>query len=295
MGKASHKINASRFLEDYRAGKSDQELMADYKLTPQTLEKLLQKLRERDMLHSGEMRAAPYPETVAFEPLASASPTGTMSHPEKPFREHDRDKQRTEMRREESSKCPQCGAAITSKMLLCAECGHMLPGEERWENVEPKKRLIDRIPPKVLGSIVALPFAIALLYVFTEIIIPMALAVADKRSQTTEQSKRAGREVLRGEKATGQRAAVPEHLASVVKELIDANVFSDANPDFTGFTTGPAWEELSEDQRLDHLDALRMDMLRVRTKFQFTVVDPGGKIIGRATENSVSLIEEEQQ
>lgn len=294
MAKASHKINASRFLEDYRAGKSDQELMADYKLTPQTLERLLQKLRERDLLHSGEIRPAPYPETVAFEPLASASATGTISHPEKPLREHDWDKQRTELRREESSKCPQCGAAITSKMLLCAECGHMLPGEKRWENVEPKKRLVDRIPPKVLGTILALPVAIALIYVFKDIVIPMTLATADKRAHTREQSKPPGREAPRGEKTTGKRAAVPENLASTVKELIDANVFSDANPDLTRFTTGPAWEELSEDQRLDHLDVLRSDMLRVRTKFQFTVVDPGGKIIGRATENSVSLIEDEE-
>ncbi len=60
----------------------------------------------------------------------------------------------------------------------CPECGHMLPGEERWESVEPPQRLVDRVPPLVLGSIIASPIAVVFFFLFKNIILPMSESAA---------------------------------------------------------------------------------------------------------------------
>lgn len=295
MGKAKQRINAKRFVEDYRAGKTDDRLMDEHHLTRSALPKVLAKLVEENLLDSGEILSRPvFEETVLLDPPGVPG-SGSQSNKESPrgTRVSSREKQ-SEKSSDKSLVCPQCGAQVSLTMLLCPECGHMLPGEERWERVEPQKRFIDRVPPKVLGCIIALPAAIALLFVFKNMIIPMTNVTIEKRADEMRRQKAAAHRKtdVRQAPQTRQRSQVSTDLDALVKQLVDMKVFSEAQPDLTLFVTGERWNDLSEDERIDHLEGLRTIMLHTWSKFQFAVVEPGGKLVGRATDSSVYLLNE---
>ena len=295
MGKVKQRVSAKRFVEDYRAGKTDDELMEEYHLTRTSLPKVLARLVKQNLLDSADIRSrGAFQETVLLEPPVSRADRGSEQTLESPVAgSGPSPENQVEKPKDKALECPQCGAQVTLTMLLCPECGHMLSGQERWERVEPPKRFIDRVPPKVLGTIIALPLAIALIFVFKNVIIPMTNVTIEKRANEMRRHGAAHRSTHpRKTHKVRQRSEVPAKLTDRVKELIENGVFSEAASDYTLFTTGYRWGDLSEDERIGQMEGLRSEMLRTWSKFQFAVVEPGGKLVGRATESSVSLLEE---
>jgi hypothetical protein len=291
MGKAKQKINVKRFLEDFRTGKTDDQLMAKYGLAPASLDKLLTKLMDESLLESGEIRARrDFPETVALPILPTdrkaASPKSIPASRPKPGPSHNNSLRKL---RDKSCECPQCNAPVTGAMLLCPECGHVLPGKERWEQVEPRKRFVDRIPPKALGCVIAFPIAVFLALVFRDIIIPMTHVTIEKRADHMRREKELNKSSLRPAQEERERPDISNELRSLVKGLIDRQVFSEANAGLTVLTTGPLWEQLSESEQMDFLEDLRAEMLQARKRFRFEVVDSLGVVVGQGSEDSISL------
>jgi hypothetical protein len=173
-------------------------------------------------------------------------------------------------------------------MLICPECGHVLPGEKRWANVEPKPRLVDRIPPKVLGTIVALPIAVLLFFVFKDIILPMTESTIEKRTKAL----RAARSTSSSEPGLKDRATqvVPDEvLDRLVDELIRSDVFADANEELTVFYAGSRWSVMSGDERLETLDRLRKAMRKSVGEFELEVLDSSGAAVAWVNHDSVEL------
>lgn len=266
--------------------------MATYGLTRQSLDKLLTKLVDRDLLESGEIRARrSFPETIALEIPPNERKAGAPKNIA--FQQSELGisrRNRLGKRKDTSSECPQCKAAVSQSMLLCPECGHMLPGQERWEQVEPGKRFIDRIPAKVLGCVIALPIAIVLAFVFKDIIIPMTNVTIEKRADELRRKKELKKSAHRPTSHAEERADVSSELSTLVEDLIDRQILSEASSDLTVLTTGLLWKELSEDEQVTVLEDLRSEMLRSRTRFQFDVVDSDGVIVGRGSEDSISVM-----
>ncbi|MBM3299656.1 MAG: hypothetical protein FJY85_06860 [Deltaproteobacteria bacterium] len=274
MGATTQRVNAKRFLQDYRAGKTDEELMEAYGLSRKTLEKLLKKLVDENLLDSSEVRSErPFPATVALKPEPMAR------RPQRP----------AAAKPDSSSTCPQCGASVTVSMLICPECGHVLPGEERWARVEPKKGLLDRIPPKVLGSLLAIPAAVALFFVFKDIIIPMTDATIEKQAETARKkghSQGADRFPRRQQPEQRQSLRTVEKR---VRQLIADDILAGANADFTVLSAGLRWWDITEEERVECMEAIRSAMAEAGEAFQINVVDSEGKILARGTETSLSL------
>lgn len=156
----------TKFLVDFRSGCSDEELARKHDLKQSALKKLLRVLEQKRLLSSAdlEIRAV---EAARME----ASLTG-LDQPDLPRPE------------EFVSTCPQCRAAVTEKLLTCPECGHVLPGEERWSNLEPKKGLLDRVPPIVWGCIIALPIGLLVFYTFKGMLVSMRSTAAEKAQKS---------------------------------------------------------------------------------------------------------------
>jgi hypothetical protein len=303
MGKTKLKVNAKNFVRDYRAGLSDDELIRTYSLSRDSLDKLLKMLVDKDLLDPSELQSgAMFPSTElldipefgeltfgrrensAFKPRPTPRPQPVMEPP----RVDEETKPETK-KEPDSSKCPQCSAGITDKMLICSECGHVLPGEERWANVEPQGRLVDRIPPKVLGTVVALPIAVALFFVFRDIILPMTDATIENRSRSIQTSD-PGRSRTRSAAAMVTKEEADAALDQMVDDLIRGKVFEDANQDLTVFSVGPRWWDMSGDERLDTLDRLRKAMRLSMMEFEVEIIDSLGQAVALVNHNSVDLL-----
>jgi hypothetical protein len=174
-------------------------------------------------------------------------------------------------------------------MLICPECGHVLPGEERWARVEPTKSLLDRIPPKVLGSILAIPVAIALVFVFKDIIIPMTDATIEKQAESARKKDFSSSAERASRGGRPERTQSSKAVETVVRQLIEDEILTGANPEFSVFYAGRRWWEIMEDERIECMEAVRSAMGESLERFEFRVVDSGGKILARVTETSLSL------
>jgi len=299
MAKPKLKVNAKSFVRDYRAGKSDSELMDSYNLSSDGLNKLLKMLVDKRMLFPSELKSDktfPSTELLDAPPFDEPTPRPRPKRVYEPRRDlvieipSKPDEACPETSRAvDSSRCPQCGAQVTEKMLICPECGHVLPGEERWANVEPKPRLMDRIPPKVLGTLVALPAAIVLFFVFRDIILPMTESTIEKRSTAvrTARSTRSNDARLKGRSSQVNPA---EALDRLVEELIGSNVFANANEELTVFHAGPGWWRMSGDERLETLDRLRKAMRKSVGEFELEVLDSSGAAVAWVNHDSVELL-----
>lgn len=302
MGKTKVKVNAKSFVRDYRAGLSEEELIKTYSLSRDSLDKLLKMLVDKDLLDPSELKSGiMFPSTELLDipefgelTFGRREERAFTPHP-KPFVEPPRVSEETgrETKREvDSSQCPQCSAKITDKMLICPECGHVLPGEERWANVEPRARLVDRIPPKVLGMVVALPLAVVLFFVFRDIILPMTDATIENRSRSIHKSD-TSRSRARGPAAMMTEEEADAALEKLVGDLIEAKIFEDANQDLTVFSAGARWWEMSGDDRLKTLDHLRKAMILSMMEFEVEVVDSLGRAVALVNRNSVDLISQQ--
>ncbi len=161
MEQNPQKVNAKKFLRDFRDGKSYEDLMRLHGLTRPKLDKLMRILLERKLLDPSELKSR---SAIPLQRKESITPTNEPQ--ESPTAEvayvgiHREDAQK------DGLSCPQCGARVSQRMLSCPECGHILPGEDRWEAAEPGKGLMDRVSARTLGYIIAIPIGILLFFLF---------------------------------------------------------------------------------------------------------------------------------
>lgn len=299
MGKPKLKVNAKSFVRDYRAGLSDDDLMDTYNLSRDSLDKLLTMLVDKNLLDASEVKSSgAFPATeLVDDPTFGGSPSQPRPKPFVPAKPETVDRKGPEPKPAgvhsgsavDSSQCPQCSAEITDKMLICPECGHVLPGEERWANVEPQPRLLDRIPPKVLGTVVALPIAVVLFFVFKDIILPMTDKTIENSGRTIQRreansQRRAGSETL----PTKEQANA--NLDKLLDDLISGKILVDVDEDLTVFYVGPRWLEMSGDERLRILDRLRLSMILIMEEFECEVVDGNGRTVAWMSPRSVEIV-----
>ncbi len=300
MAKSKLKVNARSFVRDYRAGTSNSDLMDTYGLTSDGLNKLLKMLVDKKLLHPSELKLErDFPSTELLdvpgfgEPTERTRPKPVYEPRREPVVEMPKQPDEPEIEKKNPDpvdplRCPQCGADVTEKMLICPECGHVLPGEERWANVEPKPRLVDRIPPKVLGAVVAFPIAFLLFFVFKDIILPMTEDTIEKRTRAAKAARATG---LKKAGLKERQASVDprEALDRLVDNLIESDVFADVNRELTVFYAGPRWMLMSGDERLESLDRLRKAMRKSVGEFELEVVDSLGAAVAWVNHNSVEL------
>lgn len=287
MEKKPLKVNAKMFLKDFREGKSDGELMRLHGLTPQTLDKLVRLLLDKELLDPSELksrRAEAPTEPEIFIP----TPRPQDILPAEPV--HERNRQ--EHVQSSGSSCPQCGAKVTERMLSCPECGHVLPGQERWEAVEPKKGLTERIHPMVLGCIIALPIGIMLFFLFKDVILPMTEATMEKRNEALRQELPTGKTAMQASKDLAKRAASGV-IRVETQRLIDDGIIAEVKDDYTSFTVGSRWPELPDGAKRKVLADIRTALVRSGITTHFRVVNDSGESIALVTDKSIELFEGE--
>lgn len=273
MDKPKQKVNARKFLEDFRAGKSETELMQAYGLNRVTLEKLYEALIGRKLLDRSEMRP-----TRIDAPLRNAQPPRVTQsvEPSEPSNPYVGVPERAA--HHASTQCVQCGATVSKRALTCPECGHVLAGEERWEGTEPKRRLVDRIPPKLLGCIVALPIAVGFFFLFRDIILPMSESAIGKRADALRQETR-GEAPLKIAREMAQVSS-SKVIEFEVERLAAEDILINANENFTIFVAGPRWNDLSHEAKLAQLSALRQALKNSGMPPSFRLISESGQSLG---------------
>jgi hypothetical protein len=283
MDNKKRKVNAKRFLEDYRSGLSDQELMRLHGLSPASLQKLLLVLQQRGLLSAAVARAE----------RSSRLPDAQTDRRSGRHERATRSGQRSGPAPLEESgfHCRQCGASIDGNMLTCPECGHVLPGEERWSHVGTRDRMLPRVPPWVLGCVLALPIGIGLLLVFKHILIPLSSASIQQRTRPhgAVVSERQHLPAAIDQAKAGKR--LPVHAET--ERLVGEGVVSEASPDFTGFMMSDAWHNLSRDEKIKHVVAIRSALEASDLSVQFTFVDSSGGWVARVSARIMELRDKE--
>ena len=287
MEKKPLKVNAKMFLKDFREGKSDEELMRLHSLTPHTLAKLVRVLLDKELLDPSELKSrradAPTEPEILMPP-----PQPQDIWPAEPVHE----KNRQESVQSSGSSCPQCGAKVTERMLSCPECGHVLPGEERWEAVEPKKGLFERIPARLMGYIIALPIGIMLFFLFKDVILPMTEATVEKRTEALRQELPKGKTPIQASKDLAKRAASGV-IRVETERLRNDGIIAEAKDDYTSFTAGSRWPELSVAEKRKALEDIRSALVRSGIATHFRLVNDSGESLALVTGESVELFEED--
>jgi zinc-ribbon domain len=285
MEKKPLKVNAKMFLKDFREGKSDEELMRLHSLTPQTLAKLVRVLLDKELLDPSELKSrradAPTEPEILMPP-----PQPQDIWPAEPVHE----KNRQESVQSSGSFCPQCGAKVTGRMLSCPECGHVLPGEERWEAVEPKKGLFERIPARLMGYIIALPIGIVLFFLFKDVILPMTEATVEKRTEALRQELPKGKSPIQASKDLAKRAASGV-IRVETERLINEGIIAEAKDDYRSFTAGSRWPELSDAGKRQTLGDIRSALVRSGMATHFRLVNDMGESLALVTGESVELFD----
>jgi hypothetical protein len=286
MEKSSRKINAKVFLQDFREGKTDEELMRLHSLSPTSLAKVVQVLLDKNLLDPAELKSR-----------RAVAPT----EPEIRLPIHDpqdfsRDEPGEEIKPREgeyrgSDFCPQCGAKVTDRMLSCPECGHVLPGQERWEAVEPKKGLTERIPARVWGYIIAIPIGVVLFFLFKDVILPMAESTSEKRNEALRQELPKGKTPLEASKDLAKQAS-SGIIRTEIERLTNEGILTGANKGYTSFTAGSRWVELSDGEKRTALEDIRTAMRRSGITTHFRLVNDSGDSLALVAGESIELYEE---
>ena len=283
MEQQTKRVHAKKFIKDLRAGKTREELMVTHELSPKSLDKTLRLLVEKQLIEPSEAHIS---ENREFSRPADASP---FPSPNEALSVEGSPEQIARKRSQAGFPlCPQCGAQVSSRALICPECGHVLPGEERWERVERKKTLLDRMSPKTLGILIALPIALIVVYVFKDIILPMTEATIDKRVNTLRQEMPVGKSPQQTTRDM-VRSANTHTVALEVERLKTAGVLSESEPDYTAFVVGPFWEELPIEERVKVLEDLRAIMLQSSVHPSFRLLDVHRQTVATVTRRSVVI------
>ncbi len=304
MGKSQKKLHLKRFLKHYRAERPDDELMHIHGLSPRALHKVLQVALERGLLTQAELRPhhrlsllqddQTEPSTTGPLIVSESGPVvedtstsvGRDYMPEPPH-----EKPQREEPAPGESVCPQCQAPVGLRTLICPECGHVLPGEQRWEKVEPKKRLVDRVPPWIWGFILAVPIAILLFFFFRDFMLPSAEQKIEKRLERFRQRNEAGRPPARpgAEVSSAEVQESLRRLDMLVRRLIREERLSSVDEQYSLFTTGIRWDQLTKGQRRALLVSIREIMIKAELSASFRVIDPWGAKVAVVEKDVIHL------
>jgi hypothetical protein len=281
MEKPKQKIKAKQFLEDFRAGKSEAELMRTHGLNRVTLEKLYNVLIEKDLLKASELRPAKIEGSArdadAVRVSQSVEPPeyaeSLVGVPEA-------------ARNYNKTQCPQCGATVGKRALTCPECGHMLSGEERWESVEPQKRLVDRVPPMVLGCIIALFVGVGLFFLF-KALLPLSESAANKRANAIRNETKGEAPMQFAKNMAG--VASSNVIKDEVQRLTVEDVLVRANSKFTVFVAGPGWNILGHDGKVKQLSSIRTALRRSGMDPYFRLVSDSGQLLAQVRGRDIQI------
>lgn len=300
MQKKKVPVDAPRFVKDLRSGKSRDELMLIYDLTPQLYDKLITKLKEKGVIGDEEEAAQELADTSQRIEFREPEPPPTAPVEPPPF---DRDLHTASQEGVEShNQCPQCGAAVKKSDLTCRECGHVLPGEERWSKLEDQQSIFERVPARVWGLIAAIPAAIVLFLVFFYVVIPMQEQRVEKRMEEIR-IERARKKAAAAKKAPSaakkpKEQPPPEQkpigtLEEEVETLINEGILYSARDDYETLRVGEVWSELTWEEQKEYLERVRVAMERERLYANFTVIDGRGDIIVMVTDQDIRRTETE--
>ena len=278
------RVNAKQFLADFRSGMTGEDLMRTHGLTQRNLEKIIAALEEKGMLDSADLKLSPKPPAAEktrpspvvpprVEQFPESAPVGVWTEtPPKPS----------------GSSCPQCGARVSTRALICPECGHVLSGEERWEQAGTKRPWTERIHPLILVTLVALPVAVALFFFFKDFMLPASKAGMDKRIEALQREIPAGKTAKEAAKDMAREVAVTA-LETEVRNLIMQEILAGVDENYATFTAGPRWNQFSQSVLTIHLGNIRAYLLKADLSVDFEVVDGEGRKLARVREDSIIL------
>lgn len=276
-------VSVKKFLADFRSGASDVDLMARHGLDQRGLHKMLSVLEERQLVPAEELKRNRYEppdeqqEQERFDPpmpSGERASSGSGSGGEGETDTH--------------SACPQCGARVTEQMLTCPECGHVLPGENRWSRVQPERSSRFRIPPWVIGCIIAFPIALGMYAVFKHILVPMSAASIHKRTHPS------GKPVPQGHETVSKPgSANPTHssLDEEIQRLTSEGILLRASGDYGVFRVSERWYALSRDAKVAFVTRLgsALDASGVATSFE--IRDETGIVGARVNKEAIELLD----
>jgi hypothetical protein len=282
MAKTTRKVKAKKFVEDFLSGMGREELMRAHDLSAKSMDKLLHILVERGVLAQDQIDRRFFGKTAPTQPAADLP-----ALPERPT-----------ARRIAESSCPQCGAEVSAKSLTCPECGHLLSGAERWGALKEEKTILQRLPPWLIGCVIATPAAVLVVYVFAYLLYPMIEAVGERKAQT-QRAQRSAEKVKRdiqdrktpdGKKEEQSETALIAKRATLEREihaLVQRRIFAGPDESYRSFQAGSAWNGLSEDQKYSHLARIRTGMQQAELPVDFEIRDLWGSTVARVTEEAV--------
>jgi len=258
--------------------------MRDFGLEDSSFDKLLQVLVERKLLDPSE--AESLSGTRAGHSLAvpssvgGAPPSGETS------------KMRATPEKDPESICPQCGAEVGRRTLLCPECGHVLPGEERWQSLDQEKGLLSRVPRRAIGWALALPAAVAIFFTVKNVMIPLTRLNADKKIEDAR--KTVSPNSLASTRDTAAEAVSTEAIEQEVAALIAEGMLSAASQDKITFITGAIWEALGQEERSEIIVRLQEAFRASGLTPVFELVDPFGKTVVKVNDTSTEFVVSEE-
>ncbi len=290
MAEQKQKVNAKQFIEAYRSGKTDMELMRLHSLSPKALEKLVKLLQEKGMLRPsdrGQKPAvsaphrpgvggpAPHPGPAGGRTESARVPPGRAQAPKGSI-----------------NNCPQCGAEVHSRALSCPECGHILSGAGRWEQVKEKRGIFDRIPPIGIGFLIAAPIAVALFFFAKDFMLSASQTAAGRHIENLNKWKEKGRTPMQS--AQHMVGRLNNQVVQLeVNTMIMSDIFSAVDEEYRTFTAGGRWEGLSKAEKIDQLSKVRDAMRRGNMPVDFVVVNQSGETLATVTRNSINIEDEE--
>jgi hypothetical protein len=276
------RVNVKRFLADLRSGMDRERLMEEHGLDPKTLDKLQSLLVKKELLDPSEIPSEfPPPSENGVGSYSGSIPDEPDALGPPPAGEGIVGVSLTE--------CPQCGAAVSERALICPECGHVLPGKERWEEVEPKKTLMERIPPTVLGCLLAIPVAVVLFFFLKDFMLPATESQIDKRIQALREEIPQGKTPLQAAKDMAS-SANERVLKSRVENMIGQGVFSEVDDEYYVFTTGPLWDELSHEDKVRYISGVQSAMVRSGFRVEFEIVGPEGVTLVTVRDKTIKFV-----
>ena len=276
-------VSVKKFLADFRSGASDEDLMARHGLDKRGLRKMLTVLEERQLVPAEELKRSSQ-ESVddqqGFNGFALPLPLD-----ERPLSSHRPDGENQE---DPHSACPQCGAHVTDKMLTCPECGHVLPGETRWSRVQPERSSRYRIPPWLIGCIIAFPIALGMYAVFKHILIPMSAASIHKR---THPVGTAVHDAHPQGSTTGNRRRLRPSLEEVMKRRTAEGILLSASDDYSFFKVSDRWYSMSREEKLAFVSRLGSDLEASGIVTSFEIRDESGIVGARMNKQAIELLD----
>lgn len=261
-------VNVKKFLTDFREGASDADLMTRHGLDKRGLQKMLAILEERQLVPTEDLKRFRYASPATPEqgdPVAGGEPDA-----------------------DPNSRCSQCGAHVTEEMLTCPECGHVLPGETRWSRVQPERSARFRIPPWIIGCIIACPMALGLYAVFKHVLIPMSAASIQKRTHHTGTPAHGAQHPAPG---TGKAHSTVPPIQEKVQSLTADGILLKTSSDFTIFTVSDRWYKLSRDEKLSLVTLLASALEASGLGTSFEIRDDAGIVGARTNPQAVELLD----